>query len=265
MNLLLGEAKLIAFVLVDTNGTEVAGLGTTFSVAISKAGGAFAAGTGTKAEIGSGWYSYQLTAAETDTEGQLAVKITGTGAAQQNLLYEVSGSVFSTGSGSYILTTAEAATVLRCETDDPNMLMLLPAVDAYIKNATGFNWASESPIREEAKNAARILLVRWHEDPGGMAVGDTLGPGWRGSITQLEAIAMRYRIFEGLPSAGYIYMPGAGEGDTVELVTGVQGVSGDQAANFETVISVAGYLQQTSGNNLKDKWFRAYIVPVGSV
>jgi len=85
----LSRAQLIAFILQDTDGIEVTELAGTFSVAISKDGSAFAAGSGVKAEIGSGWYSYELTAAETDTPGPLAIKVTGAGADQQNLLYQV--------------------------------------------------------------------------------------------------------------------------------------------------------------------------------
>lgn len=89
-----------------------------------------------------------------------------------------------------ILTTAEAATVLRCEATDPNMLDLLPLVDAYLETATGRNWALDTPIRPGAKSAARMLLVRWHEDPGGMAAGGALGLGLNAVLIQLKALAM---------------------------------------------------------------------------
>jgi len=186
----LSRAQLIAFILQDTDGSEVTGLAGTFSVAISKDGGAFAAGSGVKAEIGSGWYSYDLTAAETDTPGPLAIKITGAGADQQNLLYQVSGSVWESPAGTNILTTEEAAAVLRCAEDDNNMLMLLPQIDAYIEHATGRNWAADTTVRQEAKSAARMLLVRWHEDPGGMAAGSSLGFGLTATLVQLEALAL---------------------------------------------------------------------------
>ena len=89
MNILINEAKKITFVMVDTDGTEVAGLGTGFTLQISKNAGAFGASAGTKAEIGSGWYSYVFTATETNTLGPLAIKITGAGAVQQNILHEI--------------------------------------------------------------------------------------------------------------------------------------------------------------------------------
>ncbi len=261
-NILIESTPVVAFVLVDEAGVEVSGLGTTFTVSISKNGGAFATGGGTKAEIGSGWYRYTPLATETDTLGPLAIKASGAGTSQQNLLYQVVGAIFEPGEGPYILTTAEAANVLRCADDDPNMLMLLPQIDAYIEQATGHDWAADTVIREEAKSAARMLLVRWHEDPGGMAAGAALGFGLSAALTQLEALALRYVTFEGLSAAGYILIQNVTAGMTVESVTGVVGVSGDQSANFESVISVDGYLQQTSGSNLDDKWFSAYLVPV---
>jgi len=89
-----------------------------------------------------------------------------------------------------ILTPTEAATVLRTAEDDQNMLDLLPLVDAYIKNATGRDWVADDPVRPEAKSAARMLLVRWHEDPGGMAAGAALGFGLSAALVQLEALAL---------------------------------------------------------------------------
>lgn len=94
-DILISSTSIITFVMVDTSGVEVTGLGTGFTVQISKNGGAFGASAGTKAEIGSGWYSYTFTAGETDTAGPLAVKVTGAGAAQQNLVYNVVGSTWS--------------------------------------------------------------------------------------------------------------------------------------------------------------------------
>ncbi len=261
----LAEAQLRAFVLVDSSGDEVTSLGTTFTVEISKNGGAFAAGMGTKAEIGDGWYSYELTAGETDTVGPLAVKVTGAGADQQNLLYQVSGAAWEPGTGTYILTTTEAATVLRCAEDDPNMLMLLPAIDAYIKMATGRDWAADTTIREEAKNAARMLLVQWHENPAMVGSSGPLAFGLMAALTQLEAIAHYYFTFEGLSNAGYVCLPGVHEGDTVVSLVGRVGVSGDQSASFEAVITEDGYIQQTSTNDLSEKWFTAYLVPPSEI
>lgn len=187
----LAQACLIDFILVDSLGAVVAGLGSGITVDVSKNGGAFASGTGAKTEIGDGWYTYTLSAAETDTAGPLAVTVTGAGAVQQNLLYQVSGSIWSSPAGSNILTAAEAGIVLRCEITDENMLMLLPQVDAYIENATGRDWTLDATIDPVAKAAARMLLVRWHEDPGVMAAGSALGFGLAAALVQLEAIALQ--------------------------------------------------------------------------
>ena len=219
------------------------------------------AGVGEKDELGSGYYFYKLPADETDTEGPLAVKITGTGAVQQNLIYQVSGTVWEVAGGTYILTATEAADVLRCEVDDPTMLALLPAIDAYIKNGSGHDWASDSPIREEAKNAARIALVQWHEDPG-MTLSElrTISLGFNACMTQLEAIALHYRTFEGLDGAGYVYIPNVIEGDSVITLVGKVGASGDQSSKFESVITEDGYIHQTSSEDLSEKWYTAYLV-----
>lgn len=192
MTIPLYQAWLIDFVLVDDSGAEVTGLGSTFSVAISKNGAAFVSGTGTKAEIGNGWYSYELTASETDTAGPLAVRITGAGVVQQNLVERVSGTAWEPGVGTYTLTPTEAATVLRCDESDPNMLMLLPLVDAYLANATGMDWAEDPyEVPNEAKSAARMLLVMWHENPAMVGMPQSsLGFGLAAVLMQLKALAL---------------------------------------------------------------------------
>lgn len=256
------QAQLITFVLLNTSGVEVTGLGSTFTVNISKNGAAFAAGVGAKAEIGSGWYSYQLTAGETNTAGPLSIVITGTGADQLNLAYDIRPYYAEEPSGSNILTASEAAEVLRCETTDALMLALLPSVDDYIQQATGHDWAADSTIEPMAKSAARILITLWHENPA--MIGNTannLSAGFSACLAQLEALALRYMIFEGLPGAGYITLPGAHEGDTVTALVGVVGVTGDQSAKFESVISLDGYIEQTSSDDLDEKYFRVLLTP----
>jgi hypothetical protein len=87
----LSQVQKITFVMISAANVEVSGLGGGgLVVEVSKNGAAFAAGAGVKAEIGNGWYSYTLTAGETDTIGPLSVKVTGAGALQQNLEYVVS-------------------------------------------------------------------------------------------------------------------------------------------------------------------------------
>src|SRR5690554_5239430 len=105
-----GQQNLITFVLVGSNGQEVTGLGTGWTVQISKAGGAFANGAGTKAEIGSGWYSYLATASEADTVGPVAVKITHAGIVQQNLEYVVEDRVISAVEFTYTVTSSVGGT-----------------------------------------------------------------------------------------------------------------------------------------------------------
>lgn len=90
MNWTLNQQNRICFVMIDDTGTEISGLGGAgLTIEISKNGSAFASSAGTKSEIGDGWYSYLSTAAEADTHGPVAVKVTAVGAVQQNLLYVV--------------------------------------------------------------------------------------------------------------------------------------------------------------------------------
>lgn len=102
----LNQSNLITFVIVDAANTEVIGLGGTFSLSLSKAGGAFAASGGTKAEIGSGWYSYLATAGEADTPGPVSIAVTGAGAVQQNLEYVVRERNVNAVEYTYIVTNS---------------------------------------------------------------------------------------------------------------------------------------------------------------
>ena len=87
----IGTTRKLEFVLLDTNGDEVTGLGSTFTVTYSKNGAAFATGSGAKTEVGSGAYTYDQTDDETDTQGPLLYEIIGAGTDVQRLLYEIVG------------------------------------------------------------------------------------------------------------------------------------------------------------------------------
>jgi len=255
------QAQLIAFVIQNASGVEITGLGSSYTLQLSKNGGAFAASTGVKAEIGSGWYTYELTAGETDTAGPLAIQVTAAGADPLNLLYEIRPYSAEEPAGATILTASEAANVLRCLTTDTLMLQLLPQVDDYIQTATGRDWAADTTIHPIAKAAAQMLLTMWHENPSMIGNVGALPGGLSACLTQLEAMAQYYYTFEGLESSGYIGLRGIREGDTVVTLIGRVGASGDQSAKFEHIISVDGYIRQTSSEDLSEKWFTAYLKP----
>jgi hypothetical protein len=83
------QPNTILFVLVDSSGNEVTGVGSAFVLQISKAGAAFQASAGTKSEVSNGWYKYVTTSAEADTSGPVAIRITHASIVQQNLEYVV--------------------------------------------------------------------------------------------------------------------------------------------------------------------------------
>jgi hypothetical protein len=248
------KSQLIVFVIIDSSAIEIPDLGTEFTVLVSKNGEAFAAGVGTKAEIGMGWYSYELTEDETDTLGALAVVITAEGAAQQNLHYEIDGTPVEGTTGPYILSAVEAANFLRCEPDDQVMLQFLPMIDVYLENATGHNWANDDPVPAVAKSAAGMLLIAWYDHPEMVGSSPT---SLLGLLVQLEAEALKYKKYtvEGLNGAGSIFLSNALEGSSVLSVTGVVGATGDQSAKFETTISEENFIKQTSADNLDEKFF----------
>lgn len=206
-----------------------------------------------------GYYAVPLDVVDTNTLGSLKVMIDMAGALPISADFMVVPTyMYLPGApGDSILTVNEAANVLRCADDDAEMLALLPIVDRYLINATGYDWRLDTTIREEAKSAARMLLVMWHENPGMVGQSESLSFGLAAALTQLEAIGLRYRkyVIFGRASAGVVSLPGARIGDVVEKLTGVYLVSGDQSAAFETVITVDDCIQQSSGSDLSDAKF----------
>jgi hypothetical protein len=79
----------VAFFLVDATDHVSPITGLTPTVVISKDGAAFAAAAGAVTEIGNGWYAIALTAADTDTLGDLAVHVTATGADDTDFVRQV--------------------------------------------------------------------------------------------------------------------------------------------------------------------------------
>jgi hypothetical protein len=164
-----------------------------------------------------------------------------------------------------ILTAAEAANVLRVETNNADMLALLPVIDDHIRNATGHDWTQDSAIQPGAKAAARMLLVQWFENPGMVGSSEMPVFGLVAALSQLETIALRYKTFEGSSSAGAISVPGSRAGDTVGSLVGIVGASGDQSSNFEAVITVDDQIQQLSSSDLSAKYYRVYLVPLSTL
>lgn len=148
-----------------------------------------------------------------------------------------------------ILTAAQAANFLRSTADDAVMLQFLPLIDSYLENATGHDWTGDDPIHPTAIIAAGMLLTFWYDNPGLVGVApETV----MSQLVQLEVEAIKHRKYQfaGLAGAGSIKLTGALKGDQVIKLLGMYGVSGDQKANFESAISVADHIQQTSGSDL---------------
>lgn len=91
-----------------------------------------------------------------------------------------------------ILTVQEAANILRLvnPADYPQLDILLPFVDDYIKTATGHDWAEDSAIDPTAKMLASALVVRWFEDPGQMGNISDNDIGVKSLVGQLHGKAL---------------------------------------------------------------------------
>lgn len=82
--------------------------------------------------------------------------------------------------------------MLRIETasDYPQLNILLPAIDDFIKTATGKDWGLDNPIDPTAKIAATILLVNWFENPGAIGKADGVMHMLVTIVSQLQAKAL---------------------------------------------------------------------------
>lgn len=131
------QQNKILFVLIDESGSEVSGIGTAFTLEVSKNGGSFVAGAGTKAEIGDGWYSYLATADEADTIGPVAVKITHASVVQQNLEYIVASRASEAVEFTYTVTDSstgdpiQGVTVEFAIDQDGNNVAAIGTTDAF--------------------------------------------------------------------------------------------------------------------------------------
>lgn len=156
-----------------------------------------------------------------------------------------------------ILTASEAANAIRVDATDADLLALLPLVDAFVNRATGRDWTQDGTINNLAKNAARMLIVQWYDNPAQVGDGNSLAFGLKNTLMQLESEALKYRKyeFEGINGGGSIYIHGAREGDDVIKLVGTYGASGDQTDKFESEISEENQIVQTSTDDLSEKHY----------
>lgn len=153
-----------------------------------------------------------------------------------------------------LLTNAQAANFIRSSETDAVMLQLLPLVDEYLKNATGHDWASDTNKHNAAITAAGMLLIYWYDNPSMIGQAPV---AVRSTLVQLEAEALKYRKYEfaGINGAGSIFVSGVRQGDVVKKLIGTYGVSGDQSASFESIVSKNDLVQQTSSSDLSDNLY----------
>lgn len=84
--------ELMVF-MTDSSDHLTGKTGLTLTITASKAGGAFASITPTVTERSNGWYDLSLTTSHTDTLGDLALHITGTGADPSDLVAQVRANI----------------------------------------------------------------------------------------------------------------------------------------------------------------------------
>lgn len=80
----------VKFQLVDSNVVAITGLGGSFMFDMCfPSASVFVDGSGSKIELGRGWYKYTSPSAESGILGELAIAASGAGTIQQNLIYQI--------------------------------------------------------------------------------------------------------------------------------------------------------------------------------
>lgn len=129
------------------------------------------------------------------------------------------------------------------------MLDLLPSIDGFIKKATGHDWSADLTIEPVAKQAARVLLTLWYENPAMIGNTNSLDFGLTAALVQLQA-ASKILTFIGRSGTGACTLLGARVGDVVAGLVAIAGSSGSATSSFESVITKADEIQQTSASDL---------------
>jgi len=103
-----------------------------------------------------------------------------------------------------ILTVNEAARVVSVDVTDEKLADVLPQVDAYIQQATGYDWTQDDPVNPTAKAAARLQLALTYDLmamlPSQIA---SLRAGLVCALAQLELAAAGLQAIGNINSAAY--------------------------------------------------------------
>lgn len=132
--------------MVDSSDHVTGKAGLTLTITAAKSGtNALSSITPTVTEIASGWYNLALTTGNTDTVGDMAIHITGTGADPTDTVIVIREQVLGDTLTSNAMQWAGAATA----TDD----IALKATLAKTTDITGFNDLSTAQVNAEADTA----------------------------------------------------------------------------------------------------------------
>lgn len=132
MRLLKQSATANVMVFMTDSADHVSGKASlTLTITASKDGGAFASISPTVTERGSGWYSLALTASHTDTLGDLALHVTGSGADPSDLACRVVAGALDADVSSRLAaagyTAPDNATIATIQADTNDLQTRLPA------------------------------------------------------------------------------------------------------------------------------------------
>lgn len=124
-------ARNRAILMIDSSDSKTGKTGLTLTISLSKNGGAFATITPSVTELSNGWYNLAFTTSHTDTLGDFALHISGTGADDTDILDQVFVDA--------PVTSTQVATAISTELDTPvSELAAVPGASVSLRDMVKF-------------------------------------------------------------------------------------------------------------------------------
>lgn len=185
-------ARTIMVFMTDATDRVTGKTGLTLTVTASKNGAAFASVSPAQNERGNGWYSLDLTTSHTDTLGDLAIHVTGSGADPTDLLAQVVadlpgasvasvsgavGSVTGNVGGNVVGSVASVTGNVGGNVAGSVASVTAPVTVGTNNDKTGY--ALSSGANEAIADAV------WDEPKAGHATGGTFGGSWDALLSDI--------------------------------------------------------------------------------
>ncbi len=243
------------FMMIDSADHVTGKTGLSPTVTLSKAGGSFAAAGGTVTEVSSGWYKIALTTTDTNTLGELAFHVTGTGADPTDFSDQVAAN---------ILGDTLPANVLQWNSSNVSSPATAGIPDVNVKNmnnvaATSIttinaNQGTTQPINFTGTGASALAKSDMVDIAGaavststaqlGVNLVNIAGSAVNTASAQLGVNIVNVKGSASAGAAGYMGL----DWSAINAPTTVQGLTGTTISSSQAIASVSGAVGSVTGN-----------------